>query len=67
MLDEVPAHVLGHSVGGGVALALVLTYPRLVRTLTLAASVAGTVIRSGEAVAPVPTASGAGFPRRARP
>jgi len=57
VLDEAPAHVLGHSVGGGVALALALTYPRLVRTLTLAASVAGALIRSGEAVAPVPTAS----------
>lgn len=54
-LGATPAHVLGHSLGGGVALSLSLTYPRLVGSLTLAASIAGATIRSGEAFLPLPT------------
>jgi len=37
-LDLGPAHVLGHSLGGMIGMQLAIAQPRLVRTLTLAAS-----------------------------
>ncbi|MCZ6608801.1 MAG: alpha/beta hydrolase [Alphaproteobacteria bacterium] len=46
------AHVLGHSMGGRVALALALAYPGRVRSLILAASGSGPAIRSGEECVP---------------
>ncbi len=42
------AHVLGHSMGGRIGLALALAYPDRVRSLILAASGSGPAIRSGE-------------------
>ena len=41
------AHVLGHSMGGRIALALALAFPGRVRSLILAASGSGQAIRSG--------------------
>ncbi|MDX1485473.1 MAG: alpha/beta fold hydrolase [Alphaproteobacteria bacterium] len=42
------AHVLGHSMGGRIALALALNHPGRVSSLILAASGSGPAIRSGE-------------------
>ena len=41
------AHVLGHSMGGRIALALALNFPRKVRSLILASSGSGPASRSG--------------------
>jgi pimeloyl-ACP methyl ester carboxylesterase len=41
------AHVLGHSMGGRIALALALNFPRKVKSLILAASGSGPAARSG--------------------
>jgi pimeloyl-ACP methyl ester carboxylesterase len=41
------AHVLGHSMGGRIALALALNFPRKVRSLILAGSGSGPAARSG--------------------
>ena len=46
------AHVLGHSMGGRIALALALAFPGRVRSLILAASGSGQAIRSGEECIP---------------
>ena len=46
------AHVLGHSMGGRIALALALTFPGRVTSLILAASGSGPAIRSGEECIP---------------
>lgn len=53
-LDAEPAHVLGHSIGGRIALELALTYPRRVRSLIMAASGSGAAIRFGEDAFPMP-------------
>jgi pimeloyl-ACP methyl ester carboxylesterase len=42
------AHILGHSMGGRMAIALALSYPRKVRSLFLAAAGSGTAARPGE-------------------
>lgn len=42
------AHVLGHSMGGRMAIALALSHPRKVRSLFLAAAGSGTAARPGE-------------------
>ena len=41
------AHVLGHSMGGRIALAMALNFPRKVKSLILAASGSGTAARTG--------------------
>ena len=41
------AHVLGHSMGGRIALAMTLNFPRKVKSLILAASGSGPAARSG--------------------
>ncbi len=46
------AHVLGHSMGGRIALALALTFPGRVTSLILAASGSGPAIRSGDECIP---------------
>ena len=46
------AHILGHSMGGRIGLALALAYPGRVRSLILAASGSGPAIRSGEECIP---------------
>jgi len=46
------AHVLGHSMGGRIGLALALAYPDRVCSLILAASGSGPAIRSGEECIP---------------
>ena len=46
------AHLVGHSVGGRIALSLTLTYPGLARSLVMAASGSGSAIRAGEDVYP---------------
>lgn len=46
-LEIASAHVLGHSMGGRIALALALNFPRKVRSLILASSGSGPASRSG--------------------
>jgi 3-oxoadipate enol-lactonase len=46
-LEIESAHVLGHSMGGRIALALALNFPRKVRSLILASSGSGPASRSG--------------------
>ena len=46
------AHVLGHSMGGRIALALALNFPRKVRSLILASSGSGPASRSGSDFVP---------------
>jgi len=46
------AHVLGHSMGGRIALALTLNYPDKVKSLILAASGSGPAARSGQHCVP---------------
>jgi pimeloyl-ACP methyl ester carboxylesterase len=46
------AHVLGHSMGGRIALALVLNYPKKVKSLILAASGSGPAARLGQDCVP---------------
>jgi pimeloyl-ACP methyl ester carboxylesterase len=46
------AHVLGHSMGGRIAIALALSHPRKVRSLFLAAAGSGTAARPGEECVP---------------
>jgi pimeloyl-ACP methyl ester carboxylesterase len=46
------AHVLGHSMGGRIALALALNFPRRVRSLILASSGSGPASRSGSDCVP---------------
>ncbi len=46
------AHILGHSMGGRMGLALALAYPGRVRSLILAASGSGPAIRSGDECIP---------------
>jgi len=46
------AHVLGHSMGGRIALAMALNHPGRVHSLILAASGSGPAIRSGEECIP---------------
>ena len=48
------AHLVGHSIGGRIGLALGLTYPKLVSSLTLAATGSGAAIRAGEDASPMP-------------
>jgi pimeloyl-ACP methyl ester carboxylesterase len=51
-LDIESAHVLGHSMGGRIALALTLNYPIKVKSLILAASGSGPAVRSGQDCVP---------------
>jgi 3-oxoadipate enol-lactonase len=51
-LDLPAAHVLGHSMGGRIALALALDFPGRVKSLILAASGSGPAARSGEDCVP---------------
>ncbi len=53
-LDAEPAHVIGHSIGGRIALELALTPPPKVRSLIMAASGSGAAIRFGEDAFPMP-------------
>jgi pimeloyl-ACP methyl ester carboxylesterase len=53
-LDAEPAHIIGHSIGGRIALELALTHPRRVRSLIMAASGSGAAIRAGEDAFPMP-------------
>ncbi len=53
-LDAEPAHVIGHSIGGRIALELALTHPPMVRSLIMAASGSGAAIRFGEDAFPMP-------------
>lgn len=46
------AHVLGHSMGGRIALALTLNYPKKVKSLILAASGSGPAARPGQDCVP---------------
>ena len=46
------AHVLGHSMGGRIAIALALSHPRKVKSLLLAAAGSGTAARPGEECTP---------------
>jgi len=46
------AHVLGHSMGGRIAIAFTLAYPRRVRSLVLAAAGSGAASRPGEECVP---------------
>ncbi len=46
-LEIASAHILGHSMGGRIALALALNFPRKVRSLILASSGSGPASRSG--------------------
>jgi len=55
LLDQLgikAAHVLGHSMGGRIALALALNYPDKVKSLILAASGSGPAARSGQDCVP---------------
>ena len=47
---EKPAHIVGHSFGGAVALQLALRHPQLVRTLTLIEPAAFHLLRGGDEV-----------------
>ncbi|HEY7554226.1 MAG TPA: alpha/beta hydrolase [Candidatus Binatia bacterium] len=51
-LDVPSVHVLGHSMGGRIALALALNYPGKVKSLILAASGSGPAARLGEDCVP---------------
>lgn len=51
-LELGPAHIIGHSIGGRIGLALSLNYPGLVRSLVMAASGSGSAIRPGEDASP---------------
>lgn len=53
-LELEPVHVIGHSIGGRIGLALALNYPRLMRSLIMAASGSGAAVRPGEDAAPMP-------------
>jgi pimeloyl-ACP methyl ester carboxylesterase len=46
------AHVLGHSMGGRIAIALALSHPRKVKSLFLAAAGSGTAARPGDECVP---------------
>src|SRR3989338_226441 len=48
------AHVLGHSMGGRIALAMALNFPRKVKSLILAASGSGPAARTGTDCIPGP-------------
>jgi pimeloyl-ACP methyl ester carboxylesterase len=48
------AHIIGHSIGGRIGLALALNYPKRVRSLVLAASGSGSATRAGEDAVPMP-------------
>lgn len=55
LLDHIgveQAHLIGHSMGGRVALAFTLAYPRRVKSLILAASGSGVAARPGEECVP---------------
>jgi pimeloyl-ACP methyl ester carboxylesterase len=51
-LDLASAHVLGHSMGGRIGIALALAYPARVRSLILAAAGSGPAARGGEECIP---------------
>lgn len=53
-LEIEKAYVLGHSIGGRIALALALTYPDRVKSLFLAATGSGASIRPGEGAIQLP-------------
>jgi pimeloyl-ACP methyl ester carboxylesterase len=53
-LDAEPIHVVGHSIGGRIALELALNYPGRVRSLVMAASGSGSAVRPGEDAFPMP-------------
>jgi len=53
-LELEAVHIIGHSIGGRIGLAVSLNYPRLVRSLIMAASGSGSAIRPGEDAAPTP-------------
>ena len=48
------AHVLGHSIGGRIALALAVNYPRKVKSLFLASTGSGPAVRAGEGCIALP-------------
>lgn len=48
-------HVIGHSLGGRVAMEFSLSYPEKVRSLVMAASGSGPSIRAGESCYPLPS------------
>ena len=52
--DAEPIHVVGHSIGGRIALELALNYPGRVRSLVMAASGSGSAVRPGEDAFPMP-------------
>ena len=51
------AHVLGHSIGGRIALALAVNYPGKVKSLFLAATGSGPAVRAGEGAIALPQLS----------
>ena len=51
-LEVESAHVLGHSMGGRIALAMTLDFPRRVRSLIMAASGSGPAVRPGAGTFP---------------
>lgn len=53
-LEIASAHIVGHSIGGRIGLAMALTHPGRVKSLAMVGSGSGSAIRGGEDAIPMP-------------